>query len=353
MKRRRSRPDPAEFMAAYSGVSVIGHGPCATVYGAVETESGRPVALKVFNARVEEADAIIRDARSVARLRGHPNIVVPERIGSTEDGQPVTVSDLHRTSMKRVIDEDGPASARTVTDVGVRIAGALAEAHERGLLHLNLKPQNVLVTLMEEPALADFGLFSFRTSVRSMADRSPFSAFHAPPEMFEDGELSPATDIYNLASTMYELLSGRAPFEPFGAEPAASIVLRILRDPVAPLSSTAVPYRLVQLVEAGLSKDPHGRPTSASAFADELRTISAEEGWSAAVPESRRGRGRRRDLGLPTPSETSSDASSGEEPGSATRRRAPRVARPGNPDRNVVLPEGGRRGSMDRPPRRS
>jgi serine/threonine protein kinase len=338
-------------MAAYSGVIVIGHGPCATVYGAVETESGRPVALKVFNARADGADAIIRDVRGLARLRPHPNIVVPDRIGSTEDGHPVTVSDLQRTSMKRVIDEDGPADARMVTDVGVKIAGALAEAHERGLLHLNLKPQNILVTLMEEPALADFGLFSFRTSVRSMADRSPFSAFHAPPEMFEDGELSPATDVYNLASTMYQLLSGRAPFEPFGAESAASIVLRILRDPVTPLSSTAMPYRLTQLVEAGLAKDPGERPPSASAFADELRTISAEEGWSAAVPESRRGRGVGR--GSPDSSETRSDTSSGAELGVPTRRGVPRVAPPGTPDRNVILPEGGRRGSMDRPPRRS
>lgn len=351
MRRRRTQPAAAEFMAAYSGVSVIGHGPCATVYGAVETESGRPLALKVFNARAEGADAIIRDVRGLARLRPHPNIVVPERIGSTEDGHPVTVSDLHRTSMKRVVDEDGPAGARTVTDVAVKIAGALADAHERGVLHLNLKPQNILVTLMEEPALADFGLYSFKTSVRSMADRSPFSAFHAPPEMFEDGELSPATDVYNLASTMYQLLSGRAPFEPYGAESAASIVLRILRDPVTPLSSTAVPYRLAQLVEAGLAKDPGERPPSASAFADELRAISAEEGWSAAVPESRRRRGR--DSGSTDPSKTGSDASSAEELGLPIPRGAPRVAPPGSPDRNVILPEGGRRGSLDRPPRRS
>lgn len=351
MRRRSTQPDSVDFMAAYSGVSVIGHGPCATVYGAVETESGRPVALKVFNAGAEGGDAIIRDVRGLARLRPHPNIVVPERIGSTEDGHPVTVSDLHRTSMKRVIDEDGPADARTVTDVGVKIAGALAEAHERGLLHLNLKPQNILVTLMEEPALADFGLFSFRTSVRSMADRSTFSAFHAPPEMFEDGELSPATDVYNLASTMYQLLSGRAPFEPYGAESAASIVLRILRDPVTPLSSTEVPYRLAQLLESGLAKDPRERPASASAFAEELRTISAEEGWSSAVPESRRGRGVGRRS--PDPSDERSDASTGQEPGLPTERGAPRVAPPGKPDRNVILPEGGRRGSMDRPPRRS
>lgn len=351
MRRPRTQPDSADFMAAYSGMSVIGHGPCATVYGAVETESGRPVALKVFNARAEGGDAIVRDVRGLARLRPHPNIVVPERIGSTEDGHPVTVSDLQRTSMKRVIDEDGPADARTVTDVGVKIAGALAEAHERGVLHLNLKPQNILVTLMEEPALADFGLFSFRTSVRSMADRSPFSAFHAPPEMFEDGELSPATDVYNLSSTMYQLLSGRAPFEPYGAESAASIVLRILRDPVTPLSSTLVPYRLAQLVEAGLAKDPGERPQSASVFAEELRTISAEEGWSSAVPESRRGRGVGR--GSPDPSEARRDALSGDELGVPVRRGGPRVVRPGTPDRNVILPEGGRHGSMDRPPRRS
>ena len=349
MRRKRSQPNRAEFMGAYSGMSVIGHGPCATVYGAVETESGRPVALKVFNAQSGAAEAITRDARALARLRPHSNIAIPEAIGSTEDGHPVVVSDLHRTSMKQIVEDDESVGTRALTDVFIKIAGALEDAHDRGVLHLNLKPQNVLMTFMEEPAVADFGIFSFRTSVRSMASGSAFSAFHAPPEMFEEAVLSPATDVYGLASTFYELLSGRAPFEPFSGESAASIVLRIIRDPPAPLRSDAIPYQLALLVEAGLAKEPSERPQSASEFGERLRAISAEEGWSTAVPESR----VRQRTGPQDSSGASAGSTDDDDPGLRRKPGGPRLTPPEIPVRDVVLPEGGRQGSMDRPPRRS
>lgn len=350
MKRRRRQPDAAAFLDSYSGMSVIGHGPSATVYGAVETESNRPVAVKIFQAESETADVVARELRASSRLhRTHPHILVPDRIGVDDEGHPVSVTDLCRTSMKVVIDEEGSVPASALADIGIKIAGALAEAHDRGVLHLNVKPQNILVTLMEEPVLTDFGAFSFRMSVSSLADRTPFASCHAAPELFEDGDLSPATDVYALASTLYQMLGGRAPFEPFGDESPASIILRILRDPVIPLSAGLVPYRLAQLVESGLAKDPADRPQGAGEFADELRAISAEEGWSAAVPTTRRPRTRDVRDGTSTESTPDGDSATGVD----DRSTVPGVAEPGAAARNVVLPEGRRRGTMDRPPRRS
>jgi serine/threonine protein kinase len=148
---------------------------------------------------------------------------------------------------------------------------------------------------------------------------------------------------------MYQLLSGRAPFEPFGEEPAASIVLRILRDPVTSLRSGSVPYRLARLVESGLAKDPGDRPRDASEVADELRSISAEEGWSAAIPDSHRDRGGRSD----DPSRAVSERAAESDSVARDPHTTPGVTHPSASTRNVVLPEGGRRGSRDRPPRRS
>jgi hypothetical protein len=97
--------------------------------------------------------------------------------------------------------------------------------------------------------------------------------------MLEGHVLSPATDIYGLASTMYQLLTGLAPFAAFDNEAPASVILRIIRDPVRPLRSDLIPLALSDLLEASLAKDPEGRPASAVEFARALQEVEESSGW--------------------------------------------------------------------------
>jgi serine/threonine protein kinase len=325
----------------------MGRGPFATVYGAVENASGRPVALKVFQSAGEVSEMLAREFGDLTRL-DHPNLVRPTGLGSAADGKPVIVSDLCGDSLAHVIETKGPMDPQDVAGIGVKVAGALAALHDAGLLHQNLKPQNVLLSLMGEPALSDAGQVSFQMSVRAIASGTRFTAFHSPPEMFEAHELSPAADVYGLASTMYQLLSGHAPFQPFEDESAISVVLRILRDPVAEFPAE-VPFSLAQLLESALAKDPYHRPQSAHAFAEGLREVAAGEGWTVAVAPSRQPVTAAHAPPVPGSDESPPDPSTRR----LFRRNRRGVSQPPETDRNVVLPEGRRRGSMDRPPRRS
>ncbi|HEX6395027.1 MAG TPA: serine/threonine-protein kinase [Acidimicrobiales bacterium] len=347
MRRRRRGAGFQDILSDYSGLSDIGSGPFANVYGAVENETGQPVALKIFETDAGVLEILSREIKDLGRV-DHPNVLIPRRVGSTPDDRPVVVMDLCGQSLAQVIGESGPLSAQETAGVGIKIASGLAAMHEWGFAHQNVKPQNILSTLMGEPALSDPGESSLHLSVRTMAGGGVFTAFHSPPEKFEGHAVTPATDVYGLASTMYQLLSGRAPFQPFDEEPPISVVLRILRDPVAPLPAD-VPFRLAEILAAGLEKSPAARPPSAAAFADLLREAAAQEGWTVAVAPARQ----------PSPSQPAApsadadDLSAARSPQRSWRRNRRGVTQPQEGDRNVVLPEGSRRGSMDRPPRSS
>ena len=209
----------------------------------------------------------------------HPNIVTLYRPTATPDGRPVFVLELCRGSLSEQLRRDGPLNASDATRVGIKVAGALETAHRQGFLHRDMKPQNILVTQFGEPALGDFGVAALQASAQATAGVFGFTTLHAAPEILEGQHLSPATDVYGLASTMYQLLSGQAPFAAFDNEAPASVILRIIRDSVRPLRSDAIPLGLSDLLEAALAKDPARRPQSAAGFAAVLAEVEVANGW--------------------------------------------------------------------------
>ena len=281
---RRKGRDATLILPGYRDLEEIGGGAFATVFRATETETGRPVALKILKLdTVHEhlLETFQREIQALAAVSGHPNIVTLYRPFSTADGRPVLVLELCRESLAQRLRDTGPLPAPEVTRVGVKIAGALETAHRNGFLHRDMKPQNLLVTFFGEPALADFGVAALQASAQSTAGVFGFTTLHAAPEMLEGHHLSPATDVYGLASTMYQLLSGQAPFTSFENEAPASVILRILRDPVPPLPGESVPLHLADLLEAALSKEPERRPRTAADFGRALQDVEANQGWSA------------------------------------------------------------------------
>ncbi|MGI8665245.1 MAG: hypothetical protein ACR2N4_04330, partial [Jatrophihabitans sp.] len=104
---------------------------------------------------------------------------------------------------------------------------------------------------------------------------------HVAPELLEGGRATPATDVYELASTLYQLLAGQSAFRAFAGESPASIILRILRDPVQPLTASGVPVRLSDLLLAAMAKAQQDRPPAAAEFADALAAIERSQGWPA------------------------------------------------------------------------
>jgi hypothetical protein len=281
-RRERAAAVSAEVVPGYANLTEIGGGAFATVYRATESETGRNVALKVLKLETIQphlVETFGQEIQALGKVSDHPNIVTLYRPVSTPDGRPALVLELCRESLAQRIRRDGPLDARQTVRVGIKIAGALETAHRNGFLHRDMKPQNILVTQFDEPALADFGVAALQASAQATAGVLGFTTVHAAPEILEGHELSPATDIYGLASSLYQLLTGLAPFAAFENEAPAAVILRILRDPVRPVRSNSVPLELSDLLEAALAKDPENRPPTAARFAEALRSIEETCAW--------------------------------------------------------------------------
>jgi hypothetical protein len=269
-------------LPGYANISELATGTFATVYRATELGTGRPVALKVLRVAGtsrQMVEVFNQELEALSLLSNHPNVTTLYRTFITPEGRPVLVLELCKGSLAQRVRQNGPMPPQEVVRVGVKVAGALETAHRVGLLHRDMKPQNILVSEFDEPVLADFGVAALQVAAQSTEGLFGFTTLHAPPEALEGQPLSPAADTYGLASSMYQLLLGHGPFAAFDGEAPASVILRILRDPAPRPPVVGVPIALADLLEDALAKDPARRPQSALAFAEALREVEALGGW--------------------------------------------------------------------------
>jgi hypothetical protein len=284
MKGRRhiEAPSGTTTFPGYADVTEIATGTFATVYRATELGTGRRVALKVL--RVADpsphvAELFDKELGALALLSNHPHVTTLYRTFISPEGHRVLVLELCRGSLAQRVSQTGPMAPVQVVQVGVKIAGALGTAHRSGLLHRDMKPENILVSQFGEPVLGDFGVAALQAAAQAAEGILGFTTLHAPPEALEGLPLGPAADVYGLASSMYQLSLGHGPFAAYEGEAPASVILRILRDPAPRPPVAAVPIDLADLFERALAKDPGQRPQTADAFADELRQIEIGAGW--------------------------------------------------------------------------
>jgi hypothetical protein len=278
----RRRSPAAELVAGFHDLDQMHSGDVATLYRAVETETGRPVTLELLSVPAGSAHlraAIEAEARDLARISHHPHVVTLYRQTTAADGRPVRVYEPLSESLAERVRSHGPLPAPAAVSMAVRLAGAVATAHAAGMWHREVKPQSVYLTQFGEPVLLEFGRSQVEAGVQAAAGVLGAVTLHAAPEVLEGGEVSAAADVYGLASTLYFLLIGQPPFAAFAGEALASVVLRILHDPAPSLRAPSIPLSLADVVDAALAKDPTQRPSSARALGEHLRTVEVECGW--------------------------------------------------------------------------
>jgi hypothetical protein len=260
---------------------LIGAGGFSKVYTAFDERFARLVALKVITVELGD-DALRRFARErqiTGQLDGHPHVIRVYDTGVTRDGRPFLAMEyLEQGSLADRVRRHGPLPLDEVLAIGVRLACALDVAHRRGIVHRDVKPQNVLLSPFVGPVLADFGIAAVDDARLTTATSEAFSVLHAAPEVLEGHSATPAADLYSLASTLYELLAGRAPYADTADPGLLALMRRVREQPVPPLGRPGVPAEVERDLQGMLARDPSARPASALALAESLQGVQARLG---------------------------------------------------------------------------
>ena len=278
--------EAAESVPGYRDLARIGHGGFSVVYRAVQESFERAVALKVLSVGPDE-DArrrFLREVRLAGRLSGHPHVVTVLDIGTTLSGRPYFAMDLyHGGSMRDRLRRSGPLSPAETAAVGAKIAEALSAAHTLGVLHRDVKPNNILISRFGEPALADFGVSCLLDSSSSASVLDVFSPQHAAPELMTRGVLTAASDIYALGSTLYQLVTGQPPFG--GQErDVRSIMWRVVSEPPPRAQCPELP-ELADVIMRAMAKEPEDRFADAAEFARVLRALLPDAPQPLSMPD--------------------------------------------------------------------
>jgi serine/threonine protein kinase len=271
-------PAPEIALPGYSGFRVIAQGGEGTIYRARQDGLGRDVAVKVL--QVTDPATVTRFRRELAITvelgRQHPHIVTVLDTGTLPDGRPCIVMEYYeRGSVHDRLRAMGPLPVPDVVSAGVAVADALAFAHGQGILHRDVKPQNVLV-LPTSYVLADFGIARGADAGHS-ASLQMVSYRHAAPQMLEGGTPSFADDVWSLGSTLFTLLEGKPPFASDNPDEDTllSYVGRVTRAEPRALTRFDVPASLVTVINRCLRKDRAERFGSALELRDALMAVSS------------------------------------------------------------------------------
>ena len=277
-------------VGGFSDLVEVGRGGFSRVFSAYQVEFDRRVALKVLNDRLADDASVAvfeSECRAMGTLSQHPFIVTVLASALTADYRPCIVMELfERGNYMQLLRRDGPLPLEELLSLSVRVAGALATAHHHGVVHGDVKPQNVLKSEFGYPALGDFGIATLRNRLSERAGTS-LSAHYAAPELIESGATAAgaAADQYSLAATIFTLACGRRPFEGATAGEAPERVLaRVLAAPT-PRLAASFPQDLADTLARAMSRDPHHRFPDLAALAFALTAVEHQLGYRAtAVP---------------------------------------------------------------------
>ena len=290
---------PAELDADYTLMGELGRGGMAVVFRARDRDLGREVAVKVVRPRFaadEEAVArLAREARTVAQLE-HPNIVGVYSIRHLADRSVALVMQLiPGRTLKQAVTEDGPFDAAAAEQVLRDIARALAYAHRAGVVHRDVKPENIFLDATSGRAmLSDFGVARVMDAPTELTATGTTigTPTYMAPEQIDGVNLDGRSDLYSLGMVGWEMLTGE---RPWAGESLYSVIYRQKHDQLQPIDSFRedIPARTQYLIEGLMPKNPDRRWASAARFLTLLASDQALPGfkeWESAQRRRRRSR---------------------------------------------------------------
>jgi len=282
-----SAVDARPILTKYELLEELGHGGMATVYRARDVRLDREVAVKVIHRHLRDnAEVGVRfaaEARAVAKLR-HPNIVEVYDVSAEDEAEKYIVVELSRgKSLRQLLSEHLDMPPEIAALIGIELASALGHAHAAGVVHRDMKPENVLIETAEAPGggppgsprvsvkLTDFGIAKILDAQGVTSTGQVLgSPAHMAPEQIEGGEVDARADVFGLGVLLYECMVGHLPFE--GKNPAQ--VLRRVLDgsyAAADREKPEVGGRWGKILSTAIAKDARDRYRSAEALGQALR----------------------------------------------------------------------------------
>lgn len=272
--------------------SLIGSGGMANVYKAYDNMLGRTVALKVLKAEhrgdMEFVRRFEREARAVLTL-SHENIVRSYAVGEDGDISYIVLEYVEGSTLKELIKSDGPISPKVAVSITAQVLDALAHAHESGIIHRDVKPQNVIITPRGKAKLTDFGIArDVAATTRTYAGSNVVmgSVHYISPEQARGDDVTAASDIYSCAIMLFEMLTGKVPF---GGDNSVAIALKHLQEDITPPVeiNPKIPRALSDVIVKAASKEISLRYQSAKQMkSDLLRSLREPHGKFARLEKN-------------------------------------------------------------------
>ena len=264
----------------YQITELIGVGGMSDVYKGVDIMENRTVAVKILKREFSENEEFVRyfrnESRAIAVL-SHPNIVKIFDVGYEHDLQYIVMEYINGITLKECIEQKGMLQWRECVHYTIQILRALQLAHDRGIIHRDIKPQNVMLLADGTIKVMDFGIACFsRQNAGTNTERTMGSVHYVSPEQARGERTDERGDIYSVGVMMYEMLTGRKPFD--GDTPVAVALKHMNEEPVRPSEYNSNIYKgLEEIILRAMEKDPTKRYQSASGMIRDIEAFKNDQ----------------------------------------------------------------------------
>ena len=259
----------------YEIIEKIGNGGMATVYKAKDHVLNRNVAVKILKDEFITDNEFIKrfrtEAQSAASLT-HPNIVSIYDVGNEGDIYYIVMELIQGKTLKEIINEDGKLSWKWSVNIAIQMASALETAHKNGIIHRDIKPHNIIITEDGMAKVTDFGIAKAVSNSTITAFGTTIGSVHYfSPEHAKGGFTDAKSDIYSLGVVMYEMLTGRVPFD--ADTPVSVALMQVQEDPIEPIKlNSQIPISVDKIILKAMQKDPADRYQNATDMLIDLST---------------------------------------------------------------------------------
>lgn len=264
----------------YEIVELIGVGGMADVYRAKDIMENRVVAVKILKSEFLASDEFVRRFRNESKaiaVLSHPNIVKIFDVGYENDMQYIVMEHIDGITLKEYIEQQGLLKWRDCVHFTIQILRALQLAHDRGIVHRDIKPHNVMLMSDGSIKVMDFGIARFsRQNSNTLSEKTMGSVHYVSPEQARGARTDEKSDIYSVGVMMYEMLTGRKPFD--GDTPVSVALKHMNEEPVPPSTYVTSMYKgLEEIILHAMEKETSKRYQSASEMIRDIEAFKVDQ----------------------------------------------------------------------------